>query len=146
MASAYNTLPLYIERYVGLSQSFNAMHYWLFLTSDYDRKGLTSTQLVVAQLYLNYWRKELGNLTYNPLLLVSAQMMPQKQHKVAFLIEVYPVLNVIVLSFTIYSTVLIVEEKASNVKVNYPFRQGKALVYRPYSDLPINNTFLNISN
>ncbi|XP_059164210.1 phospholipid-transporting ATPase ABCA3-like [Physella acuta] len=87
---------------------------------NYANKGLISAQLVVSELYLNHWKKERANLTYNPILLLKTQMMPQIQVErdvnIQRLTLLCPYLPAILLFFCVFTTALIVEEKVSNIK------------------------------
>ncbi|XP_059164211.1 phospholipid-transporting ATPase ABCA3-like [Physella acuta] len=91
--------------------------------------GLTPTQLVVAQLYLNYWLGQPGNLTHNPRLLVKTQMMPAVTIGVENLSDILIVLPTIMLSLVVISTLLIVEEKEANIKETLKVQGLSQVVY-----------------
>ncbi|XP_059140308.1 phospholipid-transporting ATPase ABCA3-like [Physella acuta] len=83
------------------------------LSFDYTEAGLTSAQLLVTKMFLNYWKQE-KQLVFSSNVSVKTRRLPDKVMDVYETYLIY--LPAIFIVFTVMSTVVIVEEKTSSIQ------------------------------
>ncbi|XP_059163617.1 ATP-binding cassette sub-family A member 2-like [Physella acuta] len=87
---------------------------------DYTNTSLTTAQLTVTQMFLTYWKRQNPTLTFNPNIAISTQLMPQQETghhmKLDSLEMMSKYMPCIYIWLTLFTTLLVVEEKVSRIK------------------------------